>query len=181
MLTGADITVVPPPSAPEREEAAWKTVRQKRAAEASVAPHVTARAAASAPAAPNADLARAVSEEELTHALDTVFGKPSPGGGPQWIAVPRWSWFCHMCDTHIRPPDIAVASVTRTPSGHWRIVCKPCEWVHLVDDFALAEPVYQAVMAAAAEALGAPDTAATWDPRERRFRTVTGHLVDGRQ
>ncbi|MGP3979246.1 DUF5710 domain-containing protein [Streptomyces sp. 8N114] len=181
MLTGAGITVVPPPSAPERERAAWRTVRRERAAGAPAAPPVTARPAAPSPAVRETPSARTVSEEELARALDTVFGRPAPGGGPQWIAVPRWPWFCHMCDTHMRPPDIAVASVTETSQGQWRIVCRPCEWAHLVDDFALPGPVHRAVLASAAEALETPQSAATWDPGERRFRTVTGQLTDGRQ
>ncbi|WP_209241362.1 DUF5710 domain-containing protein [Streptomyces oryzae] len=181
MLTGAGITVLPPPAAPEREKTARRTVRQERAAEASAAPPATARPAARAPAVPEADPAPEVSEEELARALDTVFGRPSPGGGPQWIAVPRWQWLCHMCDSHMRPPDIAVASVAENSPGRLRIVCRPCEWAHLVDDFDLAGPVHRAVLAAAAEALEAAEGAATWDPRERRFRTVTGRLTDGRE
>ncbi|WP_331739280.1 DUF5710 domain-containing protein [Streptomyces sp. NBC_01187] len=181
MLTGAGITVTPPPSAPEREQAAWQTARQERATGAAAAPPATARPAAPSPEVPKAPLARTVSEEELARALDTVFSRPAPGGGPQWITVPRWQWFCHMCDTHVRPPDIAVASVTETSPDYWQIVCRPCEWAHQVDDFALAQPVHRAVLAAAAEALGTPHSAATWDPGERRFRTVTGLLTDGRQ
>ncbi|MGI5353510.1 DUF5710 domain-containing protein [Streptomyces sp. CA-250714] len=188
MLTGAGITVTPPPAAPERERTARRTVRQERAA-GEPAPAVTARPAAPSPAVPDAPSPavpdvpseRAVSEEELAGALDTVFGRPAPGGGRQWITVPRWPWFCHMCDTHMRPPDIAVASVTRTSPDHWRIVCRPCEWAHLVDDFALPAPLHRAVLAAAARTLEAPGSAATWEPGERRFRTVTGQLTDGRR
>jgi hypothetical protein len=181
MLTGAGITVTPPPSAPEREQAArQQTVRKEGAARASAPPPATAPHTAPSPSASKAPPERTVSEKELAHALDTVFSRPSPTGGPQWIAVPQWQWFCHMCDTRVRPPDIAVATVTATSSGQWQIECRPCEWAHLVDDFALAGPVHRAVMAAAAEALDTPQRAATWDPDERRFRTVTGRLTDGR-
>ncbi|MEU8828915.1 DUF5710 domain-containing protein [Streptomyces sp. NPDC048636] len=176
MLTEAGVTVVAPPSASERERTARQAVRQERAAEGPA----TTRPTPTPPTVPEAPRATEVSEEELAGALDTVFARPAPAGGPQWIAVPRWQWFCHMCDTHVRPPDIAVASVTGTPSGDHRIVCRPCEWAHLVDEFDLAAPVHRAVLAAAAEALDTPGSAATWDPHARRFRTVTGRLTDGR-
>ncbi|MBQ0867447.1 DUF5710 domain-containing protein [Streptomyces sp. RK75] len=191
MLTGAGVTVVAPPPAVERERTAWRTARGQRAAPPA-APPALARPAASWPAVPEGASAPAVSgkepvregpavsEEELACALETVFARPSPKGGPQWIAVPRWQWLCHMCDTRTGPPDIAIASVSRTSSGRRQIVCRPCEWAHHVDGFELAEPVRRAVLAAADAALHTPGSAATWDPRTRRFHTVSGQLSDGR-
>ncbi|WP_202034976.1 DUF5710 domain-containing protein [Streptomyces albus] len=178
MLTGAGVTVLSPPPAAGREETARRSADRQRAVEGAAAPLIAHPAVP--PPAPPAPAGRAVDAEELARALETVFRRPSPSGGPQWIAVPAWPWLCHMCDTRMRPPDIAVASVTETSPGRWRIVCRPCEWAHLVDDAGLAGPVHRAVMAAADRALKAPHTAVTWDPGERRFTTVTGLLTDGR-
>lgn len=69
--------------------------------------------------------------------LDLVFGQARvPGGGPRWITILPWSYFCHMCDSGGDP--IAVASLRRAQPGERLIVCTPCEWRHDFHDLDLS-------------------------------------------
>lgn len=181
LLTDAGIGVVRPPAPAERQESALRTAERERSSVAQAGPPT------STPPQPAAGVTAVelpwekVSNAQLSEGLNAVFSRPAAGGGVQWVAVPQWPWFCHMCDTHMRPPDISVASVERDRPGRPRIICKPCEWAHLVDEVQLPRAVHRAVIAAAGRALSTPGSAATWDVQAGQFRVVTGQLIDWRQ
>ncbi|MFI2373159.1 DUF5710 domain-containing protein [Streptomyces sp. NPDC018833] len=178
VLTDAGVSVVRPQAAEERKITAQRTTARERgpapAPGAALSPSPASPSRTSAPDPPR----ETVSGTRLDEALRKVFSRPAAGGGVQWIAAPHWTWFCRMCDSDVRPPDIAVASVRETPGENWEIVCRPCEWAHIVDEVGLSDAEHRSVMAAAAKALAVPGTAVSWDIHEGRFRVISGRLVD---
>ncbi|MCZ7458227.1 DUF5710 domain-containing protein [Streptomyces sp. WMMC940] len=177
ILTGAGVEVVRPQPAEERQRIAWRTAEQERRTTASSGgtPPIPSPAAAPLPAPAE------VTDAELTEALRQVLGRPATGGGTQWITVPRRPWFCHLCDSDVRPPEIALASVRELPDGAREIVAAPCEWAHVVAEAELPAAHHRAVMAAAADTLSAPGTAASWDADRGGLRVIRGRLADQRQ
>ncbi|MFJ3826012.1 DUF5710 domain-containing protein [Streptomyces nodosus] len=178
ILTNVGVEVFRPAEAAERQRTAERALRDEQVPTAPARPPLT-----DFPVSPPAPFTAALPSEEVSGALlgeplRTVFGRPAAGGGSQWITVPRRTWFCHQCDSDVRPPEIAVASVREEPAGRWEIVPRPCEWAHVVAEAGLPAAQHRAVLVAAATALSTPGTAASWDLNQGCFRVISGRLLD---
>lgn len=112
--------------------------------------------------------------------LDLVFGQARvPGGGPRWITIPPWSYFCHMCDSG--GDSIAVASLRRTHLRKRLIVCAPCEWRHDFHDLDLSTDEQHRVEAAVRQHLAGQPAAATWNIDKQKLQLVRGRQIDWRK
>jgi len=113
--------------------------------------------------------------------FDLVFGSVNvPGGGPRWITLPPWSWFCHYCDT-TASGGFAIADLDRTRLGRRRIVCQPCEWWHDFQDVGLNVDDQRRLEAAARHHLNGPGAAATWDVAQQKLQIVRARQIDWRK
>lgn len=97
-----------------------------------------------------------VGQRPIGALLDLVFGNARvPGGGPRWITLPPWPWFCHYCDTG-GGSEFAAARLDRTRLGRRRIVCQPYEWRHDLQDTDLSHDDQERVQAAVRHHVNGP-------------------------
>lgn len=168
ILTGAGVTVVPPPSAAGRETAARQALHQARPVRTTPAAVQPARPPVRAMAPPEPPMPPLGALHGLLDRQSTM-----------WVTIPPWPWFCHTCDSNSHPPDVAYAKVRKPLLGRREIVCQPYEWRHAFKDLSLAN--LRGLEALARSALAAPGSAAVWDPSQHRFQVVTGRQVDWRK
>lgn len=166
ILTGAGITIVQPPTAAKRIPAAQRALRQTRSIAPAAAPMRPARAAAKA---------KPITASPTAEQLYSLLDRESSG----WITIPPWPWFCHMCDSNARPPDIALAKIRKSLFGRREIVCLPNEWRHALKDPPLAS--LGGLESLAGAALAIPGSAARWNPETHQFEVVAGRQIDWRQ
>ncbi|WP_020663239.1 hypothetical protein [Amycolatopsis benzoatilytica] len=122
-----------------------------------------------------------VRQRPISELLDFVFSNARvPGGGPRWIALPPWPWFCHYCDSG-GGGDFAAAKLDRTRLGRRRIVCQPYEWRHDYQDIGLAQDEQDRVQAAVRHHVNGPGAAATWDIRRQKLQIVRAPQIDWRK
>ncbi|TKG66256.1 hypothetical protein [Prauserella endophytica] len=118
--------------------------------------------------------------------LDLVFGNARvPGGGPRWITLPPWPWFCHYCDTNAQGgdspfADFASARIQRTRIGR-RIVWHPYEWRHDLEDLGLTQDERDRAQAAVRHHVSGPGAAVTWDIQRQKLQIVRAPQIDWRK
>ncbi|MET9265246.1 hypothetical protein [Amycolatopsis sp. NPDC004079] len=113
--------------------------------------------------------------------LDVVFVNARiPGGGPRWITLPPWPWFCRYCDTG-GGGEFAAARLDRTRLGRCRIICQPYEWRHDFDDVELGLDEQDRVQAAVRQHVNGPGAAVTWDSQRQRLKIVRAPQIDWRK